>query len=106
MDSTSSSSRRHIPVRPSMKSLSTRLVRVPARLSGSVAGMPYNAIVTAQAVPASLPASQAGLDELIIETPERVELYYTRAQVGNRFLAAFIDHLIQISILAGLALGA
>ena len=68
--------------------------------------MPYNAIVTAQAVPANLPTYQQGLDELVIETPERVELYYTRAQVGNRFLAAFIDHLIQLSILAGLALGA
>ncbi len=68
--------------------------------------MPYNAIVTAQAVPANLPTYQQGLDELVIETPERVELYYTRAQVGNRFLAAFIDHLIQLSILAGLGLGA
>ena len=68
--------------------------------------MPYNAIVTAQAVPANLPAYRQGLDELVIETPERVELYYTRAQVGNRFLAAFIDHLIQLFILAGLALAA
>lgn len=68
--------------------------------------MPYNATVTAQAVPANLPAYRQGLDELVIETPERVELYYTRAQVGNRFLAAFIDHLIQLFILAGLALAA
>jgi uncharacterized RDD family membrane protein YckC len=35
-------------------------------------------------------------DELIIETPERVELHFVLANVGNRFLAAFIDHLIQI----------
>ena len=68
--------------------------------------MPYNATVTAQAVPANLPAYEQGLDELVIETPERVELYYTRAQVGNRFLAALIDHLLQLFILGGLALGA
>ncbi len=35
-------------------------------------------------------------DELIIETPERVELHYVLANVGNRFLAAAIDHLIQV----------
>jgi uncharacterized RDD family membrane protein YckC len=35
-------------------------------------------------------------DELIIETPERVELHYVLANVGNRFLASAIDHLIQI----------
>jgi uncharacterized RDD family membrane protein YckC len=35
-------------------------------------------------------------DELLIETPERVELHYVLANVGNRFLAAVIDHLIQI----------
>src|SRR5262245_43851656 len=34
-------------------------------------------------------------DELIIETPERVELHYVLANVGNRFLASAIDHLIQ-----------
>jgi uncharacterized RDD family membrane protein YckC len=34
-------------------------------------------------------------DELVIETPERVELHYVLANVGNRFLAAAIDHLIQ-----------
>jgi uncharacterized RDD family membrane protein YckC len=38
-------------------------------------------------------------DELIIETPERVELYYILANVGNRFLAAAIDHLIQAGLL-------
>jgi uncharacterized RDD family membrane protein YckC len=35
-------------------------------------------------------------DELVIETPERVELHYILANVGNRFLAAAIDHLIQL----------
>jgi uncharacterized RDD family membrane protein YckC len=35
-------------------------------------------------------------DELTIETPERVDLHFVLASVGNRFLAAFIDHLIQI----------
>ena len=35
-------------------------------------------------------------DELVIETPERVELHYVLASVGNRFLAAAIDHVIQI----------
>lgn len=49
-------------------------------------------------------------DELIIETPERVELHYVLANIGNRFLAAAIDHLIQtvtiiIVIVAAGALG-
>ncbi|HEX8091683.1 MAG TPA: RDD family protein [Blastocatellia bacterium] len=50
-------------------------------------------------------------DELVIETPERVELHYVLANVGNRFLAAAIDHLIQaglilaVVILAGAATG-
>ncbi|MCI0490859.1 MAG: RDD family protein [Blastocatellia bacterium] len=35
-------------------------------------------------------------DELIIETPERVEVHYILANVGNRFLAAAIDHCIQV----------
>jgi uncharacterized RDD family membrane protein YckC len=35
-------------------------------------------------------------DELVIETPERVELHYVLASVGNRFLAAAIDHIIQL----------
>ncbi len=35
-------------------------------------------------------------DELVIETPERVEIHYVLANVGNRFLAAAIDHLIQL----------
>jgi uncharacterized RDD family membrane protein YckC len=44
-------------------------------------------------------------DELVIETPERVELRYILAGVGNRFLAAAIDHLIQITALIVLILG-
>lgn len=51
------------------------------------------------------PAYASGLDELVIETPERVELYYTRAQVGNRFLAAGIDHLIQLLAMAAVGIG-
>jgi len=38
-------------------------------------------------------------DELVIETPERVELHYVLANVGNRFLAAAIDHLIQVGLM-------
>ena len=38
-------------------------------------------------------------DELIIETPERVELHYILANVGNRFLAAALDHLIQAALI-------
>ncbi|HLG17368.1 MAG TPA: RDD family protein [Blastocatellia bacterium] len=38
-------------------------------------------------------------DELVIETPERVELHFILANVGNRFLAAGIDHLIQFGLL-------
>lgn len=44
-------------------------------------------------------------DELIIETPERVELYYSLASIGNRFLAAFIDHLIQAGFFIVLVVG-
>jgi uncharacterized RDD family membrane protein YckC len=43
-------------------------------------------------------------DELIIETPERVELHYVLASIGNRFLAAGIDHLIQGLAVFALAL--
>ena len=43
-------------------------------------------------------------DELVIETPERVELHYVLANVGNRFLAAAIDHLIQAVLLMGVFL--
>lgn len=41
-------------------------------------------------------------EELIIETPERVELRYSLANIGNRFLAALIDHLIQGATLIAL----
>jgi uncharacterized RDD family membrane protein YckC len=43
-------------------------------------------------------------DELLIETPERVELHYILANVGNRFLAAAIDHLIQLLMVVALVL--
>jgi uncharacterized RDD family membrane protein YckC len=45
-------------------------------------------------------------DELVVETPERVELYYTRAQVGNRFLAAGVDHVVQALMMAAIGAGA
>ncbi len=57
-------------------------------------------------MPAAVPAYASGADELVIETPERVELYYTRAQVGNRFLAAGVDHLIQLFAMAAIGLAA
>ncbi|MBI3651671.1 MAG: RDD family protein [Acidobacteria bacterium] len=44
-------------------------------------------------------------DELLIETPERVELHYILANIGNRFLAAAIDHLIQALLVVVLFLG-
>ena len=64
----------------------------------------YNAGVVAST--SNVPAStfSPGVDELVIETPERVELYYTRAQVGNRFLAAGVDHLIQILMVGAVLL--
>src|SRR5215469_8109535 len=43
-------------------------------------------------------------DELVVETPERVELHFILASVGNRFLAAAIDHLIQIALIVIAAL--
>ena len=45
-------------------------------------------------------------DELVIETPERVELHYVLANVGNRFLAAAIDHLIQAVAIVAIFLAA
>ncbi|MBC7796461.1 MAG: RDD family protein [Pyrinomonadaceae bacterium] len=36
---------------------------------------------------------------LIIETPERVELHFALASIGNRFLAAAFDHSLQFTIL-------
>lgn len=44
-------------------------------------------------------------DELVIETPERVQLRYSLANIGNRFLAAMIDHLIQGASLVALVIG-
>ena len=34
-------------------------------------------------------------ETLIIETPERVQLAFALASIGNRFLAVAIDHFIQ-----------
>ncbi len=40
-------------------------------------------------------------ETLIIETPERVQLAFALASIGNRFLAVLIDHIIQyLTILA------
>lgn len=46
-------------------------------------------------------------DELQIETPERVELHYVLANIGNRFLAAALDHIFQVLLMLalGLAMG-
>jgi uncharacterized RDD family membrane protein YckC len=43
-------------------------------------------------------------DELLIETPERVELHYILANIGNRFLAAAIDHILQLLVAIALVL--
>src|SRR5215813_8223822 len=43
-------------------------------------------------------------DELVIATPEHVELYFVLASIGNRFIAAFIDHLIQIVAILAVSL--
>ncbi len=43
-------------------------------------------------------------NQLIIETPERVELRFALANVGSRFLAALIDHGIQLLTLFVLGL--
>ena len=40
-------------------------------------------------------ATLATEDVLIIETPERVPLHFALASIGNRFIAAAIDHAIQ-----------
>lgn len=37
---------------------------------------------------------------LIIETPERVELHFPLASLGNRFLACAVDHAIQVAAVA------
>src|SRR6476620_6833744 len=39
-------------------------------------------------------------ETLIIETPERVPLAFALASIGNRFLAAAIDHTIQYAAIA------
>lgn len=45
-------------------------------------------------------------DVLIVETPERVELHFPLASLGNRFLACAIDHTLQfLVLLATLAAG-
>jgi uncharacterized RDD family membrane protein YckC len=38
-------------------------------------------------------------DLLVVETPERVELHFPLASLGNRFLACAIDHTIQLIVL-------
>ena len=43
-------------------------------------------------------------DELLIETPERVELHYVLANIGNRFLAAALDHIFQAILMIALFL--
>jgi uncharacterized RDD family membrane protein YckC len=43
-------------------------------------------------VPSDIIANE---EKLIIETPERVELEFALASIGNRFLAVAIDHFIQ-----------
>lgn len=37
-------------------------------------------------------------DLLVVETPERVELHFPLASLGNRFLACAIDHTIQLLV--------
>src|SRR5215831_19463733 len=45
-------------------------------------------------------------DEMAIETPEHVELYFVLASIGSRFIAAFIDHLIQAIAVVAVSLAA
>jgi uncharacterized RDD family membrane protein YckC len=45
-------------------------------------------------------------ETLIIETPERVQLEFALASIGNRFLACAIDHLIQFIAIILIYLGA
>lgn len=45
-------------------------------------------------------------NELAVETPEHVELYFALASVGNRFLACAIDHIIQLLMIFFILLGA
>jgi len=44
-------------------------------------------------------------NELAVETPEHVELYFALASVGNRFLACTIDHIIQLLMIFFILLG-
>lgn len=44
------------------------------------------------------------MDKLIIETPEQVHLEFLLAGIGSRFMAAFLDSLIQAALLAILLL--
>jgi uncharacterized RDD family membrane protein YckC len=43
-------------------------------------------------------------ETLIIETPERVELEFALASIGNRFLAVLLDHLIQFLLILSVLL--
>jgi uncharacterized RDD family membrane protein YckC len=45
-------------------------------------------------------------NELAVETPEHVELYFVLASVGNRFLACAIDHIIQLMLIFFILAGA
>jgi uncharacterized RDD family membrane protein YckC len=51
-------------------------------------------------------ATLATEDILIIETPERVPLHFALASIGNRFIAAAIDHAIQALTIALIAIAA
>src|ERR1041385_4014141 len=51
-------------------------------------------------------ATLATEETLIIETPERVPLHFALASIGNRFLAAAIDHAIQAVALGLIGLAA
>jgi uncharacterized RDD family membrane protein YckC len=45
-------------------------------------------------------------NELTVETPEHVELYFALASIGNRFLACAIDHIIQLLMIFFILAGA
>ena len=49
-------------------------------------------------------ATVATEDVLIIETPERVQLHFALASIGNRFIACAIDHTIQLLTLTLIAI--
>ena len=52
----------------------------------------------------SAPVSAGPEETLVIETPERVQLHFALASIGNRFLACACDHLLQVLLLLVLAL--